>query len=80
MAAGLLIVALRTFAISDDLELAVTFMTVMAAYVLGELVLEEAGLFAATALGIGLANQPWVQIRRIVSLSDSMNDSLDDSP
>jgi NhaP-type Na+/H+ or K+/H+ antiporter len=28
---------------------------------------EEAGLFAATALGIALANQPWVQVRRIAA-------------
>lgn len=65
--AALLILALRSFSVPDDLEPAVTFMSVIVAYVVGEAVLEEAGLFAATALGIALANQPWVQVRRIVA-------------
>jgi hypothetical protein len=67
LAAFLLVLALRTFAVPDDLEPAVTFMMVIAAYVAGELVFEEGGLFAATALGVALANQSWVQVRRIVS-------------
>lgn len=67
VAAGLLVLALRTFAVPDDLEPAVTFMMVIAAYVVGEVIFEEGGLFAATALGIALANQSWVQVRRIAS-------------
>lgn len=67
VAAALLVVALRAFAIPDDLEPAVTFMMVIAAYVGGELLFEEGGLFAATAFGVALANQPWVQVRRIAS-------------
>lgn len=66
-AAALLVLALRTFSVPDDLEPAVTFMVVIAAYVAGEVLFEEAGLFAATALGIALANQPWVQVRRIAA-------------
>jgi NhaP-type Na+/H+ or K+/H+ antiporter len=67
VAAGLLVLALRTFAVPDDLEPAVTFMMVIAAYVVGELCFEEGGLFAATALGIAMANQSWVQVRRIAA-------------
>ena len=66
-AAGLLVLALRTFSVPDDLEPAVTFMMVIAAYVVGEWALEEAGLFAATALGVALANQSWVPVRRIAA-------------
>jgi NhaP-type Na+/H+ or K+/H+ antiporter len=67
VAAALLVLALRTFAVPDDLEPAVTFMLVIAAYVGGELLLEEGGLFAATAFGVALANQSWVQVRRIAA-------------
>lgn len=67
LAAGLLVLALRTFSVPDDLEPAVTFMMVIGAYVLGEWLFEEGGLFAATALGVALANQPWVQVRRIAA-------------
>jgi NhaP-type Na+/H+ or K+/H+ antiporter len=66
-AAALLVLALRTFSVPDDLEPAVTFMMVIGAYVVGEWAFEEAGLFAATALGIALANQPWVSVRRIAA-------------
>jgi NhaP-type Na+/H+ or K+/H+ antiporter len=67
VAAALLVLALRTFAVPDDLEPAVTFMLVIAAYVGGELLFEEGGLFAATAFGVALANQSWVQVRRIAA-------------
>lgn len=68
-AAALLTLALRNFAIPEDLEMAVTFMTAIAAYAIAEGLpgLEEAGLFATTALGVALANQHYVQIRRIAS-------------
>jgi len=66
-AAAVLVLALRTFSVPDDLDAAVTFMMVIAAYVLGEWAFEEGGLFAATALGVALANQPWVQVRRIAA-------------
>lgn len=65
VAAGLLVLALRTFSVPDDLEPAVTFMTVIAAYTVGEWAFEEGGLFAATVLGVALANQRWVSVRRI---------------
>ena len=68
-AAALLTLALRNFAVPEDLEMAVTFMTAIAAYAVAEGLpgLEEAGLFATTALGVALANQRYVQIRRIES-------------
>ena len=67
VAAGLLVLALRTFSVPDDLEPAVTFMAVIAAYTVGEWILEEGGLFAATVLGVALANQRWVSVRRIAA-------------
>lgn len=66
-AAGLLVLALRTFSVPDDLEPAVTFMMVIAAYTVGEWIFEEGGLFAATVLGVALANQRWVSVRRIAA-------------
>ena len=73
VAAGLLVLALRTFSVPDDLEAAVTFMTVIAAYTVGERIFEEGGLFAATVLGVALANQGWVSVRRIVAFGHDVS-------
>lgn len=64
-AAAVLVVALRRFAVPDELEVAAAVMLVVAAYVTGEVVRPEAGLFATTAMGLGLANQPYVPVDRI---------------
>lgn len=60
--AALLVTALRRFAVPDELEVAVALMLVVAAYVTGEVVRPEAGLFATTAMGLALANQRYVPI------------------
>ncbi|HET9610982.1 MAG TPA: cation:proton antiporter [Acidimicrobiales bacterium] len=60
--AALLVTALRRFAVPDELEVAVALMLVVAAYVTGEVVRPEAGLFATTTMGLALANQRYVPI------------------
>ena len=60
--AAVLVAALRRFAVPDELEVAVALMLVVAAYVTGEVVRPEAGLFATTTMGLALANQRYVPI------------------
>jgi NhaP-type Na+/H+ or K+/H+ antiporter len=64
-AAAILVAALRRFAVPDELEVAVAIMLVVAAYVVAETVRPEAGLFATTAMGLALANQPWVPVQQL---------------
>jgi NhaP-type Na+/H+ or K+/H+ antiporter len=64
-----LVALLRRFLVPDDLELAVTTMFVIGAYAAAELMASEAGLFATTALGVALANQRFVQVRRITTFN-----------
>ncbi|MCD9623555.1 cation:proton antiporter [Rhabdothermincola salaria] len=77
MGAGLagamvLIAALRRFAVPDELELAVTFMVVIASYTVAEAIASESGLFATTAFGVLLANQRYVQVRRITAFNENI--------
>ena len=68
----LLVGALRKFLVPDDLELAVTFMIVVGAYAGAEAVQSESGLFATTALGVVLANQRFIQVRRITAFNEDI--------
>ena len=68
----LLVGALRKFLVPDDLELAVTFMIVVGAYAGAEAIQSESGLFATTALGVVLANQRFIQVRRITAFNEDI--------
>ena len=70
VAAVLLVAALRRLLVPADLEVAVTVMFVVAAYVAAEQVRPEAGLFATTAMGIVLANQHFVALRSLRIFGD----------
>jgi len=63
--AALLVTALRRLTVPDELEVAVPFMFVVAAYVAAESVRPEAGLFATTAMGVAVANQRVVPTREL---------------
>jgi NhaP-type Na+/H+ or K+/H+ antiporter len=62
---GLLVAALRAFIVPDQLTIAVVVMFVVGAYLLGEVVRPEAGLFATTVMGLVLANQRFVPVRSL---------------
>ncbi len=66
----LLVAALRRLLVPADLEVAVTVMFVVAAYVAAENVRPEAGLFATTTMGIVLANQHFVALRSLRIFGD----------
>jgi NhaP-type Na+/H+ or K+/H+ antiporter len=65
LAAGLLTVSLRSYLIPDDLEVAVGILFAVGALVLAESLRSEAGLFAATATGVAMANQRFVPVEGI---------------
>ena len=65
VAAGVLVMVLRRLVIPEELEVAVAIMLVVAAFVVAETVRPEAGLFATASMGVVLANQKAVDIRRL---------------
>ncbi|MBI1257164.1 MAG: hypothetical protein GC204_06810 [Chloroflexi bacterium] len=72
LGAGVLIFALRRYLIPDYLQSTVTLMLVVAAFAGAELLQSEAGLLATTVMGIVLANQKLVTIRRIAEFKENI--------
>ncbi len=72
LAAGMLILLLRRRLVPDWLQNPVALMTVIAAFALANTLKEEAGLLEATLLGIFMANQPFVSVRRIVEFKEDL--------
>lgn len=63
--AAVLIVAVRNFAIPDDLEVPVAFAFAVLAFTVANVTFSEAGLFATLTLGLVLANQNYAYVGRI---------------
>lgn len=76
LASGLLMVAIRRYWVPDALHNPVTLMLAAGAYVCGNAIQPEAGLFAATVMGIVLANQRRVDIRHIVEFKENLRTLL----
>ncbi|GAB5537753.1 MAG: sodium:proton antiporter [Rubricoccaceae bacterium] len=72
LAAGLLILLLHRRLVPDWLQNPVALMVVVAAFALSNGLQEEAGLLEATLLGIIMANQPFVSVRRIVEFKEDL--------
>ena len=72
VAALTLTIVLHRFWLPDYLQIPVTIMLVLAAFVVAELLRAQAGLVSATVMGIGMANQRRVDIRRIVEFKESL--------
>jgi NhaP-type Na+/H+ or K+/H+ antiporter len=72
LGAGILMFALRRYLIPDYLQSTVTLMLVVAAFASAEFLQAEAGLLATTVMGIVLANQKWVTIRRIAEFKENI--------
>lgn len=71
-AAILLIAMLGRRLVDDHIQNAVLIMAVVAAFSLSNHFREEAGLFAATAMGIALANQSRAPVRHVVAFQESL--------
>ena len=72
LAAGMLIVLLQRRLVPDWLQNPVALMTVVAAFAISNTLQEEAGLLEATLLGIIMANQKYVSVRRIVEFKEDL--------
>ncbi|MCA9281114.1 MAG: sodium:proton antiporter [Phycisphaeraceae bacterium] len=63
---------LRRFLIPDDLHNPVSIMLVLAAYGISDAIAHESGLFAATVMGIYLANQKRAEVEHIVEFKENI--------
>ncbi|MHC5002693.1 MAG: cation:proton antiporter, partial [Planctomycetota bacterium] len=71
--AGLLLAAMiKRFWIPDYLQNAVSLMLVIGVYTVAEGFQAEAGLFAATVMGMTLANQRFADVRHIVEFKENL--------
>ena len=72
LSAALLILLLHRRLVPDWLQNPVALMVVIAAFAISNSLQEEAGLLEATLLGIIMANQPYVSVRRIVEFKEDL--------
>lgn len=72
VAAFILTIVLHRFWLPDYLQNPVTLMLVLMAFVVAEDFRAQAGLVAATVMGIAMANQRRVDIRRIAEFKESL--------
>ncbi len=72
MSGLLLVLLLQRRLVPDWLQNPVALMVVIAAFALSNSLQDEAGLLEATLLGIFMANQPYVSVRRIVEFKEDL--------
>ncbi|MGB3542605.1 cation:proton antiporter [Rubrivirga sp.] len=72
LAAVLLVFLLHRRLVPDWLQNPVALMVVIAAFAISNTLQEEAGLLEATLLGIIMANQKYVSVRRIVEFKEDL--------
>ena len=72
LGASFLVVILRRHLVPDYLQSPVALMVVVAAYAISDVLHEESGLFAATMMGIILANQKYVNVRSITKFKEDL--------
>lgn len=70
--AFLLVLFLRKFWIPDFLQASITLSMVVASFLVSDLLQPESGLFAATLMGIVIANQKYVNIKHILEFKENL--------
>ncbi len=70
--ATLLVTLLRRYWIPDQLQSPVSLMLVVAVAALGNVVQEESGLVAVTAMGVAMANQSRALVRHIMEFKENL--------
>lgn len=70
--AFILVLFLRRFWIPDFLQESVTLAAVVASFLVSDLLQPESGLFAATLMGIVMANQKYVAIKHILEFKENL--------
>jgi NhaP-type Na+/H+ or K+/H+ antiporter len=63
---------MRRFLIPDFLESPILVAVVVAVFTLSNVVQPESGLLTVTVLGVILANQKWVEIRRLIEFKENL--------
>jgi NhaP-type Na+/H+ or K+/H+ antiporter len=76
IAALFMVVVLKRLWVPDHLQEVVSLMLVTLAFAASEMIREESGLFAATIMGIALANQKIVDVRNIVKFKENLRTLL----
>lgn len=72
MGAALLIVLLYRRLVPDYLQNAIALMIVVGTFALSNVLQEESGLLEVTLMGIIMANQKWVPVRRIMEFKENL--------
>lgn len=72
LAAVVIVVLMRRRLLPDFLQSPVTLMLVIVSYVTADVLQSESGLLAVTAMGIALANQKYVSIKRISEFKENL--------
>lgn len=72
LGAAFLILLLHRRLVPDYLQSAVALMVVIGTFAFANVLQEEAGLLEATLLGIIMANQPYVPVRRIAEFKENL--------
>jgi NhaP-type Na+/H+ or K+/H+ antiporter len=70
--AGVLTLAFARHWVPDELHNAVTLAVVVGVFAGADAVRPEAGLFAATVMGVGLANQRWAHVGHIQEFEENL--------
>lgn len=70
--AFLLVLFLRKFWIPDFLQESMTLSMVVASFLVSDMLQPESGLFAATLMGIVMANQKYVSIKHILEFKENL--------
>jgi NhaP-type Na+/H+ or K+/H+ antiporter len=70
--AGLIVLVLRYHLVPDFLHNAVPFMIVVSVFTASNLLQHESGLLAVTLMGVALANQKKVTVKRIIEFKENL--------
>jgi NhaP-type Na+/H+ or K+/H+ antiporter len=73
LAAAILVLVFRRFWVADYLQNPVTLAFVLAAFTGANLLQDEAGLLAVTAMGVALANQRFVPFKHILEFKEGLS-------
>ncbi len=72
LGAGLIVLMLRQYWVSDQLQSPFALMVVVGLFVASNEIREESGLVTATLMGVLLANQRWASIKQIVEFKENL--------
>lgn len=72
LGAGFMVLLLRNYLIPDFLQSSMALMTVVAVFTFSNLLQAESGLLAATVMGIALANQEMVSVKKIIEFKETL--------